>query len=219
MTGPDTDPTDRLTAARKEISEIHSELRLIYGLRNSLKTYLDATKNGPKEVISNVEKTIASCVQIEKEYEFRHAELQLQVKAIENKLAEIVCDPRSDFSSLSSWAAVLNGSEYPLTLSQEYEDRMKAEGIAIFYGQSDDELEVRGAMMDEWGAWGGTTLCFENGVVSAVWISSNEMSRSPWFVLTNVPNQQFEIREEGRIDSIGIVVFLKDLGRLKGVEE
>lgn len=50
MTGPDTDPTDRLTATRKEISEIHSELRLIYGLRNSLKTYLDATKNGPKEV-------------------------------------------------------------------------------------------------------------------------------------------------------------------------
>ncbi len=217
MTGPDTDPMGCLTAARKEISEIHSELRLIYGLRNSLKTYLKATQNGPKEVISDVEKTVGTCEQIEKEYEFRTAELNLQVEAIENKLAEIVSDPGSDFDTLSSWATLLNGSEYPLALSSEYEDRMKAEGIVIFYGNSDDLLEARGAMRDEWGAWDGNTLYFENCIVSAVWAGSK--AKASWIILSNVPCQQFEIREEGTIQSIGVVLFMKDLGQLKEVEE
>ena len=219
MTQPNTDPMECLNAARKEISDIHSELRLIYGLRNSLKTYLDATRNGPQKVISDVEKTVGTCEQIEKEYEFRTAELHLQVEAIENKLAEIVTDPGSDFGSLSTWAALLNGSEYPLAPSSEYENRMKAEGIVIFYGNSDDLLEARGAMRDEWGAWDGTTLYFENGIVSAIWTDTREMAKAPWIVLSSVPCQQFEIREEGTIQSIGVVLFLKDLGRFKGVAE
>lgn len=219
MTQPNTDPMECLNAARKEISEIHSELRLIYGLRNSLKTYLDATRNGPKEVISDVEKTVGTCEQIEKEYEFRTAELHLQVEAIENKLAEIVSDPGSNFDTLNSWAALLNGSEYPLSLSPEYKERMKAEGIAIFYGESDDMLEARGAIVGDWGAWGGNTLYFENGIVSAIWTDTGDMAKAPWIVLSSVPCQQFEIREEGTIQSIGIVLFEKDLGKFKEERE
>ena len=55
-------------------------------------------------------------------------------------------------------AAKLNGREYLHEITKEEEAEAKASGLVIAFGSSDDNLELRGAWYDEFGAYNGTLL-------------------------------------------------------------
>lgn len=111
------------------------------------------------------------------------------------------------------WAKILDGREYPLHVSEDEKAQMRADGVVAFYGQSDDELEARGAICDEWGAWGGKILIFEKGVICAVWTDFGKLPS--WVTIASVPGVPFDIVEEGEVQSRGIVVNASDLGELQ----
>ncbi len=110
------------------------------------------------------------------------------------------------------WARCLDGREYPLRVTEEEKAQMKADGVVAFYGQSDDLLEACGAIEDEWGAYGGLSLCFEKGVLSAVWTHGGRLPA--WITLASVHGEPFAIIEDGNVQSRGIVVIANDLGKL-----
>ena len=120
-------------------------------------------------------------------------------------------------ASTDYWAHILDGREYPLRVTEDEQAQMRADGIVAFYGQSDDELEARGAIYDEWGAWGGKVLIFEKGVVCAVWTEG----RTPpaWITLASVSGVTFDIIEDEEVQSRGIVVLANDLGALQEEDE
>ena len=116
------------------------------------------------------------------------------------------------------WAQCLDGREYPLRITEEELAQMKADGVIAFFGESDDLLEAHGAMDDEWGAYGGLSLCFEKGAVSAVW-TNGKGGLPAWIVMASVHGEPFAIIEDGTVQSRGIVVYAGDLGKLLEVEE
>lgn len=52
-------------------------------------------------------------------------------------------------------AELLNGNEYRNEISKEQERIAKDNNLLVMFGGSDDLLEMRGAIRDEIGAWGG----------------------------------------------------------------
>lgn len=52
----------------------------------------------------------------------------------------------------------LHGRQYGEELAEEHEALAKANGLVVVFGYSDDNVELRGAIHDEIGAYDGTTL-------------------------------------------------------------
>ena len=90
---------------------------------------------------------------------------------------------------------------------------MKADGIVAFYSQSDDQLKARGAIYDEWDEWYEGALIFEKGVVRAV--RKNDGAHPVWITGANVPSVPFNIIEDGKVRSKGIVLYANDLGAIQ----
>ncbi len=57
-------------------------------------------------------------------------------------------------------ATKLNGREYGNETSVQLERTAKENNLVIAFGYSDDNLELRGAIRDEYGAYDGTTAKF-----------------------------------------------------------
>ena len=55
-------------------------------------------------------------------------------------------------------AEVLSGREYGMEIGREEEKEAKAAGLVVVYGYSDDNVELRGAIDSEEGAYDGTTI-------------------------------------------------------------
>ena len=133
-------------------------------------------------------------------------------------------------------AALLAGREYTREISREEEAQAKAAGLVVAFGASDDLLELRGAVHDEAGAWGGCRVRvdraglvpdFENvdrddegelrryfkreggGIeIEAIWEGEPGYS---WIIKTGIPHETFEIVEDGEPYCRGIVFALADL--------
>ena len=58
------------------------------------------------------------------------------------------------------WAKFLDGREYGNDFTSKEQSDMMADGIIVLCGDSDDRLELYGAVREEFGAWSGTTLYF-----------------------------------------------------------
>lgn len=133
-------------------------------------------------------------------------------------------------------AAQLNGSEYPLRVSNELAEQAKSSGLVIVYGASDDLMEFRGAIYDElYVNDGGTALVDAEGLlpanaddldtdedraryyyrkgkaktIDALWCKEPEYS---WTYHTAIPHETFEVVEDGQPYCRGIVFALADLG-------
>lgn len=133
-------------------------------------------------------------------------------------------------------AAQLNGSEYPLRISNELAEQAKAAGLVIVYGASDDLMEFRGAIYDElYVNDGGTALVDAEGLlpdnaddletdeeraryyyrkgkaktIEALWAKEGDYS---WTYRTAIPHETFEVVEDGGPYCRGIVFALADLG-------
>jgi hypothetical protein len=64
------------------------------------------------------------------------------------------------------WADRLNGRKYRDEMTKAEEAEAKADGVVIVFGYSDDNVELRGAIEEEVGAWEGAVIPItENGIL------------------------------------------------------
>jgi hypothetical protein len=63
------------------------------------------------------------------------------------------------------FAELIDGQEYPFRMSKEQCQIAKENGLIVAFGASDDLLELRGVIDDEFGAWGGTKVYFVKGQI------------------------------------------------------
>lgn len=133
-------------------------------------------------------------------------------------------------------AEQLNGSEYPLRISNELAEQAKAAGLVIVYGASDDLMEFQGAIGDELTAMDGRTVLVDaDGLlpdndddietdedraryyyrkgkaktIDALWCKEPDYS---WTYHTAIPHETFEVVEDGQPYCRGIVFALADVG-------
>ena len=127
----------------------------------------------------------------------------------------------------------LNGIEYPLNDCEDLFRQAKEDNIVIVFGQSDDLLELTGAIDDEFSAYDGTKIFLNNnGVIvnkcddedcpyfteniknaqfniQAVW--SPQYADTTWEILSNIPHLKFNILEDSDIYCIGIIFDMESL--------
>ena len=128
------------------------------------------------------------------------------------------------------FAQMLNGREYLNEITREEAELARENGIVVVYGASDDLVELRGAIEDEFGAYDGTTLYFfGNGLISpddneeidlaflkkvlahktiAAEFGEGEYA---WTYQTEIPHETFEIFEDGERYCKGIVFYLSEI--------
>lgn len=126
-------------------------------------------------------------------------------------------------------AVLLDGMEYAEEPPKEIISNAKEDGIVIVFGASDDLMEFRGAIEDEFGCFeGGTAYLNKEGLmvnkcdnedcpyfqeklshakdIEAIWDSEGYS----WIYKTEIPHLTFEILEEGEKYCRGIVFWLGD---------
>lgn len=122
-------------------------------------------------------------------------------------------------------AAKINGRTYGLEISRSEVAQAKAAGLVVVFGYSDDNIEFRGALDDEVGAYNGCTVyvtkdrilpehercecpfCgYKEAKKSAVAIEAKwgHLDYS-WYIDTEIPHAVFEIFEDGDPFCHGIV--------------
>ncbi|KQQ40551.1 hypothetical protein ASF61_06600 [Duganella sp. Leaf126] len=132
-------------------------------------------------------------------------------------------------------AVTLDGREYPFDMTKEEQAQAAAAGLVVIFGASDDLMELRGAIDDEFGCYdGGTALIDVQGMlpgrenieddvelkdyfsreplarkVEALWCAEDDTS---WTYRTDVPHATFDIMEDGIVYCRGIVIDVVDLG-------
>lgn len=125
-------------------------------------------------------------------------------------------------------ATVLNGRKYREETPREIILTAKESNLVIVFGASDDLMEFRGAINDEFGCYdGGTAYITGNGLlelcececkyyekaketaipIEALW-DKNEWA---WEYKTDIPHATFEIYEDNKPYCKGIVFSLDDI--------
>ena len=128
-------------------------------------------------------------------------------------------------------AKLLDGRAYGDEITKPEEDSAKKAGLVVVFGYSDDNVELRGAVHDEIGAYGGADLGFtRSGLVfnkcseedcpyfeierrgstsvEAKWCKKDTAS---WTFETAIPHSIFNIFEDGEVFCRGIVFLLSDV--------
>jgi len=127
-------------------------------------------------------------------------------------------------------AIALDGNEYGKEIARDLEQRVKAAGIVVVFGGSDDLIEFRGAIHDERGGPGVVHLTKKGLLVSqcgdddcpyfakekerattitSVWCpGGTDLS---WSYTTDIPHETFTIKEDGDNYCRGIVFDLADV--------
>lgn len=138
--------------------------------------------------------------------------------------------------NLKEAAEFLNGSEYGKVGNKSFFEQMKAEGIVVVFGYSDDNAEFKGAIDDEVGCGDMTkiyvtptglprSLCEEGdecpyykeqlkdcAFITALWCE--EQSGFSWTYRTDIPHECFLVTEDGEWYCRGIVFYLKDARKI-----
>jgi hypothetical protein len=138
------------------------------------------------------------------------------------------------------FAALLNGREYGHEITKAEEERAHIAGLVVVFGHSDDNVELRGCINDEVGAYDGTTLRITKSghllpdwesvnhddedeaqeyfrkkfagvrTIEAVWCPAGDPGLS-WAYETTIPHATFLINEDGGPFCRGIVFHLSDV--------
>lgn len=123
---------------------------------------------------------------------------------------------------LKEFAKKLNGIGYN-GVTEEQEQEAKELGIVIVHGASDDLMEFRGAMYDEFDCYdGGTCYINEDGElfdeeyanmdspsIEAVWCDKE--NGWTWSYKTDIPHATFEMTDGDEKYCLGIVFYKKYL--------
>ncbi len=142
-----------------------------------------------------------------------------------------------------SLAKLLQGREYHNELTDAEETEAENAGLVVVTGYSDDNMELRGAIQDEFSCYeGGECLIDADGLLpdreTALEDDDDEaileyLSRSKkaskitvlwcpnkggevyasWAYLTDIPHVKFEIMEDSDVYCEGIVFDIKDLAK------
>ena len=131
-------------------------------------------------------------------------------------------------------AALITGSEYPFDLPKHLILPAEIAGLVVVYGASDDLMELRGALCEEFGAYESTEILLtRNGVfqedecasqcryyeaarqqarkdgrtITALW----KVEGYSWMYKTAIPHATFEIVEEGEKYCRGIVFSMAEV--------
>lgn len=140
----------------------------------------------------------------------------------------------------SEFAALLNGREYGSEITEAEEAQAKAAGLVVVFGYSDDNVELRGALDEEIGAYEGTNLRITSAGIMPLWEGDDGISeedaeayfalkRLPfktiecvwcpkgegmsWAYRTEIPHATFDVMEDGETYCRGIVFALIDAAR------
>jgi hypothetical protein len=137
-------------------------------------------------------------------------------------------------TTASEFAASLNGRTRGPELTKDEEAQAKAAGLVVVFGESDDLVELRGAIHDEIGAYDGTTVYLTSAglvknecddeecprfkrarqsatTIEALWCANDQPWS--WSFQTTIPHATFEIHDEGEEFCLGIVFALADVGK------
>lgn len=132
-------------------------------------------------------------------------------------------------------ASMLDGGEYLKETSEAQEKLSKDSGLVIVFGYSDDNVELRGAIDDEIGAFDGTTIEIvkegdefkaesvnkypknDHNAIYAEWCEATMEDeygfpkRITWSFRTDIPHETFMIYEDEEPFCRGIVFSLDDI--------
>jgi len=134
-----------------------------------------------------------------------------------------------------SLAALLTGREYHNEITKQEEQEAKEAGLVVVFGYSDDNMEMRGAIHEEFGAYEGGEIAFTKegkeieaedmevlekynvvpplNKIEAVWCPENNEGdiMCSWLYETEIPHSEFDIMEDGELYCQGIVFSINDL--------
>ena len=125
----------------------------------------------------------------------------------------------------------LNNSEYTDKGSSDLFEQMEKHGLVAVFGASDDLMEFRGAIHDEFGAFEGSQVTItKDGLlinkcecddcpnfnsspqgafkIEALW----DIEGSSWVYETKIPHETFDVLEDGEKYCRGIVFYLAMVG-------
>ncbi len=131
-------------------------------------------------------------------------------------------------------AAKLDGNQYREEGSKELWKAMKEAGLVAVFGESDDLMEMEGAIHDQFGVYGGNFAyltsrgLFESDCdnddcpyarrmktktqkIEALWAPEGIEGNPSWAYATDIPHSTFKIMEDGELYCIGIVFALSDV--------
>ena len=77
------------------------------------------------------------------------------------------------------FANLITGREYPFRPTAQEKQTAKENGLVVIWGQSDDLLELDGAVYDEGGAWNGTKARFDAKGILPIYESGELQSDEP----------------------------------------
>lgn len=115
----------------------------------------------------------------------------------------------------------LNMLPYRSEVKKEIVEFAKENGIVIVYGESDDLMELDGAIYDEFGCYEGGVCCLDSEgnilekmtnncrTIEAVWCGKGE--KFTWTYKTDIPHETYEIYDDAEPYCKGIVFYKKDL--------
>lgn len=125
----------------------------------------------------------------------------------------------------------LDGTQYGETITFEFENFAKENGLVIVCGSSDDVTDFYGAINEEMSAYRGRTHIFtKDGIfpdedqmealnelkinlplnkIEAVW--SPKEPECSWIFKTDIPHSTFNVMEDKNLYCIGIVFHINDL--------
>lgn len=130
--------------------------------------------------------------------------------------------------NINDFANLINDRQYRSELTKQEEIEAKELGYVVVFGYSDDNMEFRGAINDEFGCYdGGTVYLDKNGIIKeckcehylkalekaksieAVWCRNNKSFT--WEYDTDIPHATFEIYDDDEQYCLGIVFDIKSL--------
>lgn len=134
--------------------------------------------------------------------------------------------------NVKKWAEKLDGREYGSELTDIEKKELKALGLVVVFGASDDLCEFRGAIDDEVGCFNGGDI-----YINAEGLIANNMDmfddfvpeNSPefalikmcwglrgysWFCETDIPHESFKILDDGDPYCRGIIFSVDDMPKL-----
>lgn len=126
----------------------------------------------------------------------------------------------------------MNGREYLHEITPEEEKELKEAGIVVAFGYSDDNVELRGAIDEEIGAYEHAFIqlyrgkilapcCVDGGYSTKCPLFMDAMKQAKtidvywkngiWQFDTAIPHEVFTIKEDGEAFGDGIAFYLKDV--------
>jgi len=133
--------------------------------------------------------------------------------------------------TIKEFANMLDGREYMHEITPEEEALAKELGFVVVYGYSDDNVEFSGAIRDEVGCYGNTTILLKDGEILQT--NGDECERCKlwqkyvdkckkintlwckgefaWMYETDMPHETFTILDDGEKFCQGIVFDVKEV--------